>query len=128
MMGLMVRLLSVVFAFVFFSCNEKDKCMSYPEALKQGKVSYKTTVFSLDKGKEYKLDYVADGEYKNSVGYCYGRLELKHNEFAELASEIAPGYNPENVAMITMFGGGKDICNNEYYQSEDIKNYLVYYR
>lgn len=119
---------SLLFVLIFFlSCDKKSNCIPYSEAVNQGIVKYKTTTFNLKEGVKYKLDYVIDGTYDDSIPYCYGRLELKRDQFKKLLFEIAPDYKPDNIISMTLFGQGKDICNNKEYQSEDIKNYIVYY-
>ncbi len=116
----------------FISCSkQKEKeCLSYEEAVAQGKIEHKTSSMIVNDSLRFTLDHVLDkNDEKFGFGYyCVGSLDLAQNDFNTVATTFLKGYNLEKVNQFIPHFEGIDLCKGGVPDiPKDVKGYMVYY-
>lgn len=117
--------LILICTFLISCKKEKSSCLSYDEAVAQGRIEKKTSDLKINDSLTYTLHHVLDKEATKGP-YCFGLLELQQDEFNK-AADFLKGYDYAKVVEILLYFEGTDLCQKEIPEIKDVKAYMVYY-
>lgn len=115
--------------FILCSC-EKNECLSYEEAVEQGKIERKSSGLIINDSLTFELDFVMDknDEYTGNGEYCVGSKALKQDDFNKAAGDILSNYNPKKVNQLNLHFAGISLCEGGIPDvRRELKGYTIYY-